>query len=83
MELVDLVCDGENDLQADRALGSAHSLAQCCPGLSIPELELGDRNPKASWVTVGGSGASQRKHSFEGPPGPGGSQGLGHAEQVR
>lgn len=33
-------------------------MAQCCPGLSIPELELGDRNPKASWVTVGGSGAS-------------------------
>ena len=62
--------------------GSAHSLAQCCPGPNIPGLELGDMSLRTSWGTVGGSGASPGEALGLRGPWSEGSQGLGHPEQV-
>ena len=83
MELVDLVCDGENDLQADGALGVLTAWPSAALGSASQGWSWGTGTPRPAGSLWVGLGPPQWKHSIGGAPGPGGSQGLGHPEQVR
>lgn len=87
MELVGLVCDGENNLRAEGTPGEpGASMERAQPGLSAAMdsaaqtadlgLQLGGRSPRASWGAVGVAGSSPEKALYLRGPGPAGSQGV-------
>ena len=63
MELLGLVCDGENDLQADGALGVLTAWPSAARGPASQAWSQGTGAPRPAGALWVGLGPPQRKHS--------------------
>ena len=64
MELVVLICDGENDLQADGELGVLTAWPSAARGPASQGWSQGTGAPRSAAALWVGLGPPQRKHSM-------------------